>query len=144
MFLDRLMIHLKPLEKTYSFTVWSDRKLKAGQKWKERIEAEIVEADVIVMLVSPDFLASDFVMETELPRALNAAQNRGAQIMCILASPCLFEESELGAYQAVNPPTKTLQDLQETNDAEQERVFLALARQIISYLKEKAHQKNDP
>ena len=44
MFLDRLMIHLKPLEKTYSFTVWSDRKLKAGQKWKERIEAEIVNA----------------------------------------------------------------------------------------------------
>lgn len=138
MYFNRLQLHLRPLEKNYKFAYWSDRKLKAGDLWKERIIAEIEASDVIVMLVSADFLASDFVVETELPRALANAQERGARIMSILASPCLFEESELGAFQAVNSPNETLQDMQENNAANFERVFLRLAREIISYLKERA------
>jgi hypothetical protein len=57
-FLDRLLVHLKPLEKEGLLDLWVDTRLRAGDKWKKEIEKALQRATVAVLLVSADFLAS--------------------------------------------------------------------------------------
>jgi hypothetical protein len=64
-YVDRLRVHLKPLEKKYKFVVWDDKKLKPGDKWKQEIINNLDKSAVVILVISADFLASDFVMEFE-------------------------------------------------------------------------------
>jgi hypothetical protein len=66
-YLDRLLIHLKPLEKEGLIDVWADTRLKAGDQWRAEIEQALDRASVAILFVSADFLASDFITENELP-----------------------------------------------------------------------------
>ncbi|WP_420125971.1 toll/interleukin-1 receptor domain-containing protein [Longimicrobium sp.] len=131
----RLRVHLKPLEKKYKFVVWDDARLQPGDRWKNEIKENLAKADVIILLISADFLASDFVMEFEYPDALRMATERGAKVVAVIAGPCLFDEFEVADFQAVNTPHETLQDLEE-NGAAQERVFMECARVVSRYLRD--------
>lgn len=128
-YVDRLRIHLKPIEKKYNILIWDDSKLKPGENWKDSIVKKLESASVVLLIVSADFLASDFVMEFEYPEALKHAQEKGTRILMLIASPCLFDEFEISAIQAINSPDRTLQDL-EINGAEQERIFVKCAKLI--------------
>lgn len=132
-YVKRLRIHLKPLEKKYNFIVWDDKKLKPGDKWKDEILQNIEHSSVVILLISADFLASQFVMDFEYPKALAQAKDKGTKIVALIASPCLFEEFEIYDFQAINSPNETLQDL-ENNAAAQERVFVECAKTVSRYL----------
>lgn len=135
-YLKRLKVHLKPLERIYAFEAWDDRRIKPGQKWKDEIESAIQRSKVIILLLSADFLASDFVMEKEYPEALRKANEEGAQIVSVFVSPCMIEEFEIGDYQAVNSPDETLQDFGSADlAAKQERIYVDAARVIRDMLK---------
>jgi TIR domain len=103
-----LQTMLNPLEKNLSIEVWDDTKIKPGQQWKPEIEQALARACVAVLLVSPDFLASRFIAEQELPPLLQAAEQGGLKIVCLHVSHCLHEETEIGKYQAVNDLSQTL------------------------------------
>lgn len=100
--LDRLRQFLRPLELNNQISSWSDTQLTAGSNWQSEIRAEIEKADVAVLLVSPAFLASDFIRTEELPRllgkfnaSLKPAQTEeiaeGMLILPILLRPCLID-----------------------------------------------------
>ena len=136
-FVDRLRVHVKPLEQIYDFVIWDDSRIKPGQLWKDQISANLQSSHVIVIVMSADFLASEFVMTNEYPVAIKAAHDRGAHIIMIFASPCLYEDFEVSDFQAINSPEETLQDYQDDNmGANQERIFVKAARSIRDYLKE--------
>ena len=132
-YVDRLRIHLKPIEKKYNILIWDDSKLEPGDKWRETVIENLERASVVLLVVSPDFLASEFVMEFEYPKALKNAEEKGTKILMLIAGPCLLDEFEISDIQAINSPENTLQDL-ETNGAEQERVFVSCAKAIKRYL----------
>lgn len=135
--LDRLKLHLKPIIQKYSLSIWDDKQLRAGEKWRETINKKLAEADVIVVLLSADFLGSDFVMNFEYPQALSAANNRGAKIVVLVVSPCLYDEFDIADYHFVNDPDKTLQDIQaDDTAAAHERTVMKCAAVIRDYLKE--------
>jgi hypothetical protein len=103
--------HLKPLERRGLIAQWDDTKIKPGTHWREEIRSALERAKVAVLLVSADFLASDFIATNELPPLLNAAKERGTLILALIVRPCRFEKTELAQFQAVNPPSKPLSAL---------------------------------
>ena len=85
------------------------------------------KANIAILLISADFIASQFVMRKEVPHLLEKAEKNGAVILPIILSPCLFTDTNIGKYQAVNAPEKTLEDC---TYAEQERTLTKLMQEI--------------
>jgi len=87
--LEKLKSHLSPLIRRGLVHVWSDARIGVGSRWQDEIEAALRESDSAVLLVSPDFLASDFIWNEELPKLL-AHQKEGMQILPLIARPCAW------------------------------------------------------
>lgn len=126
--LNRLQTHLKVLQYLYGqINYWDDTKIGTGDKWLKEIEENLKSATIAILMVSTDFLASDFVMRKEVPQLLDAANRRGVRIMPLILSPCLFEDSAISQYQAVNTPEEALEELSKP---QQEKIFLKLMIEI--------------
>lgn len=125
--LERIQVHLRPLERENRIERWDDTRIQPGSQWRIEIKRALERARVAVLLVSADFLASDFIQDDELPPLLTAAQEGGAVVLPIIVSPSLFERSRLAAFQAVNPPSSPLIQM---SSAKRERLFAVLATAI--------------
>ncbi len=126
--LKRLQVHLKPLERLGTVVRWDDTMIMPGTKWREEIQKAVASAKVVVLLISADFFASDFITTNELPPLLAAAEMEGAVILPIIVSPSWFEQTaSLARFQAVNPPSKPLVNM---NKGAQEKVFVKAIQAI--------------
>ena len=106
---DRLKIMMKPLLRGgQDLLLWDDSQIASGRPWREGIERALAEAKVALLLVSDDFLASEFVMGEEVPPLLAAAEAEGVPILWVSVSPSFVEETEIHRYQAVLPPSRHL------------------------------------
>ena len=127
-YLKRLMVHLRPYEKQSQIDVWSDTKIKPGQPWRNEIEIALKRAAVAVLLISADFLASDFIVDEELPKLLQAAQSEGVKILSIILKPCAFTTvTSISQFQTVNDPARPLISMDE---AEKELTWVNLAKSV--------------
>jgi hypothetical protein len=107
--LDRLRVHLRPLERDFKLDIWDDTKIQSGAKWRKEIKRVLDEAAVAILLVSPDFLASDFIANNELPPLLKAAQEEGTVILPLILNHSSFTRHQgLSGFQAFNTPSKPL------------------------------------
>jgi hypothetical protein len=112
--LDRLRVHLKPLEKIYRLERWDDSRIKAGDLWRQEIEEALARAEVALLLVSPDFLASDFIDSSELPSLFQSAREKGLRIPWVPLRPSIWKKHpEIAKYQAIIPANKTLAQMSE-------------------------------
>ena len=88
---------LKPLVRERRLEVWSDERLLTGYEWRPQLAAAIARSRAALLLVSPSFLASDFIMEQELP----ALAERGVPLVPVLVRPCLWQEMRAAGEAAV-------------------------------------------
>ena len=111
-----LNTHLKPLTRDQKLEIWSDQKIRKGERWRDRIRRQMAMARVGIFLVSADFLASDFIHAEELPPLLKAANQEGATLLTIIVRPCggAFQDSPLSQLQAMNGPQTPLSGLTRT------------------------------
>lgn len=127
-YISRLRVHLKPLDKKGKIEIWDDKKIKAGEKWKEEIEKALKRSKAAIFLISADFLASDFIVENELPPLLLKAKNEGLRIIPIIVKPCGYlRDPNLKSFQAINDPEKPLSSL---NENDREVVFDKVTKEI--------------
>jgi hypothetical protein len=125
--LDRLLVHLEPLQRKGLIKRWSDQQISPGAAWREEIASAIDKAAVAILLVSPDFLASEFISTDELPPLLRAAKERGAVILPVILRPCRFtRDPELSAFQAFN----RAKPVAKLRDVEQDEIWDAVAAEV--------------
>jgi hypothetical protein len=101
--LERLQVHLKPLQRAWKVDVWDDTRVQPGQEWKQEIQRAIEAAKIAILLISADFLASEFIATQELPSLLSAAEAKGTVIMPVILSKCSSESLDaLSKFRTVN------------------------------------------
>lgn len=126
--LKRLHVHIKPLEKKGLVDVWDDTKIKTGDKWRDQIETALSKAAIAILIISADFLASDFIVDNELPPILKKAALEGTLVLPVILKPCRFlREDRLSQFQALNPPDKPILSMSEV---EQEEMWDKLSQTI--------------
>ena len=126
-FMEELLTHLKPLLRSGSVNAWSDQQIATGSMWFAQIQAALQRTSAAVLLVSPDFLASDFIHEHELGPILKAAEEGGVRVLWVPIQASNFEETPLAKYQAVSPPDVPLGIL---GKAERNQAWVRVCKEI--------------
>ncbi len=98
---NELETHLKILQRQDSIDVWQDRKIEAGDDWKTSIDDHLERAHIILLLISADFLASDYCYELEARRALERSQKGTARVIPVILRPCNWQIAEFATLQAL-------------------------------------------
>jgi formylglycine-generating enzyme required for sulfatase activity len=93
--------HLKILERQGYIAAWHDRKIAPGAEWDAEISTYLEQADLILLLVSADFLASDYCWNIEIDRAIKRHEDGEAIVVPIILRPTDWEEAPFSKLQAM-------------------------------------------
>lgn len=97
----KLKSHLTPLERAGLITLWSDTSIDAGMDWKKEINQHLKTAQIILLLVSPDFMESDYCYSIEMKQAMERHEREEAQVIPVILRPVYWQESLFGKLQAL-------------------------------------------
>jgi internalin A len=98
---NELETHLKLLQRQGLIETWHDRKIEAGDEWKRKIDENLERADIILLLISADFIASDYCYEIELKRALERHENGEARVIPVIVRDCNWRIAPFAKLQAL-------------------------------------------
>ena len=91
--------HLSLLRRQGLIDPWHDRRIRPGQAWKQQIDQNLRQADLILCLVSADFISSDYCFDVEMYQALKMHQDRTAQVVPIIVRPSDGHAAPFGKLQ---------------------------------------------
>lgn len=97
---DQLEIHLAMLKRQGFIETWHDRRITAGEPVDHSISANLERADIILLLVSPDFLASDYCYDREMTRALERHTSGSCMVIPVILRPCDWHDAPFGKLMA--------------------------------------------
>jgi hypothetical protein len=127
-YLERLQVHIRPLERKSLIQLWSDTAIKSGEKWKNEIETALKKSSIALILISADFLASEFIINNELQPLLKDAEEKGTLIIPLVLKPCRFvREPSISQFQSANDPATPLCSMTEY---EQELIYEKIVNRI--------------
>ena len=108
---ERLRRQLSVLERRGHFHIFWDGLIKPGERWDERLKAELHRADIFLLLVSEYFLDSDYVHEVELPKALALRSEGKAEVLPVILRHCLWQYTELTDFQCILCEGRPVEDV---------------------------------
>ena len=85
---EKLKIHIAPLLRNGTISIWSDHQILAGQPLDSEIKANLAIADLFLLILSPSYLASDYCMNVELAHAISRQHSNKVKIVPIIAESC--------------------------------------------------------
>ncbi|NPV20371.1 toll/interleukin-1 receptor domain-containing protein [Bradyrhizobium aeschynomenes] len=97
---DQLETHLSMLKRQGFIETWHDRRITAGEKLDAAISANLERADVVLLLVSPDFLASDYCYDKEMKRAIERHEAGECRVIPVILRPCDWHDAPFGGLLA--------------------------------------------
>ena len=127
---------VRPIARKHSLKIWSDDEITVGAIWQSEIEKALARTKIGVLLVSPDFLDSEFIRKNELPPLLEAAQKEGVRIYWIACRPSNVEYTEIHKFHCANQPSTPLSTLKKASrDKELQQIseeLFQLSKEILS------------
>jgi internalin A len=107
---NELETHLKLLQRTGLISVWHDRNIEAGDDWKKQIDENLERADIILLLVSADFIASDYCYEKEMKRALDRHETGEARVIPVIVRDVNWGLAPFAKLQALPKDAKAVME----------------------------------
>ena len=98
---DDLIVQLSPLRRQSFIAAWHDRDINAGDDWKREIDTHLNTAGMVLLLVSPDFIASDYCYEIEMKRALERHDAGECRVIPVFLRACDWKGSPFGRLQGL-------------------------------------------
>ncbi|MVT55264.1 TIR domain-containing protein [Bradyrhizobium yuanmingense] len=126
---DRLETHLSVLKRQRLIDAWHDRRIKAGDEVDHSIDSDLNAADVILLLVSPDFLASSYCYDVEMQRAMERHEAREASVIPVILKHCDWHSAPFGKLLAAPKDGKPIKAWADADEA-----FLDVVKQIRAEL----------
>lgn len=105
---EELIKHLAPLERLNLISEWHDRKIEPGDKWEQAISAELQKADIIILLISIDFINSKYCYDNEMDMALDRAADDRAVVIPVIARSCMWKIGKFSHLQALPTDGKAI------------------------------------
>jgi WD40 repeat protein len=130
--LNKLKTHLQPLQREGLIEVWYDRDISAGTEWETEIKERLNAAQIVLLLVSPDSMDSDYCYSIEMKRALERRVRGEAEVIPVILRPVYWHGEPLGKLQALPKDGKPVTDLDWYN---LDRAFYDVATGIRKVLK---------
>jgi hypothetical protein len=121
----RLETHLKPLQREGVISNWHDHMIDAGTEWKGQIDAHLNSAKVILLLISADFVASEYCYDIEMTRALERQAAGEARVIPIILRPVDWQGSPFARLQVLPTGGKPI-----TSWANRDEAFLDVVHGI--------------
>lgn len=122
---NELEVHLTMLKRQGLITTWHDRRIVVGSEIDQDISQNLEDSDVILLLVSAHFLASNYCYEKEMVRALEKHELREAKVIPVILHPCDWHHAPFGKLLATPTDGKPV-----TMFANQQEAFTIIAKQI--------------
>jgi hypothetical protein len=135
-FRNKLEKHLAALKNQGVLEIWHDRKIIAGQEWENEINGNLSNADIILLLISADFIASRYCYDIEMIRALERHNANEAIVIPIILRPADWHKMPFGKLQALPKDAKPVTKWQPQDEA-----FLSISQGIriaVSQLRQKS------
>jgi tetratricopeptide (TPR) repeat protein len=114
---DRLATHLSLLKRQGTIADWSDRDITAGTEWKGQIDARLMQAQIVLLLISSDFLASEYCYDVEMKRALERHEHGEARVIPIFLRPVDWEGAPFGKLQGLPTDTRPVTTWKNRDEA---------------------------
>jgi hypothetical protein len=129
--LQHLMAHLMPLQRQGLITMWSDTDINAGKKWELEITKHLNTSQIILLLVSPDFMMSQYIYSKEMKRAIERHEQGEATVIPIILRWVSWQRTPLGELQALPKDGKPVKSWKDEDEA-----FLDVAEGISKVIEE--------
>jgi hypothetical protein len=132
-YLQSLQSQLKILERLGKIELWSDAQILPGERWNDSIIQKLQSSDIILLLISADFLNSDYIWNTEFKMALDREHKGEASIVPIILKKCLWRETPLKELQAIpQDDNGRLKPVAEWED--RDKAFAHIAEDLVKLI----------
>lgn len=134
---DLLEVHLSMLKREGAIDVWHDRRIGAGNDLDKAISESLQTADVILLLISPDFLASNYCYDSEMIRAMERHESGEAKVIPVILRHCDWHHAPFGKLRATPTDGKPIKKWTDLDEA-----FLDVVRDIRQAVQELGASKH--
>jgi hypothetical protein len=114
--LNKLKAHLKPLQRQGLIDVWYDRDIGAGTEWEQEIKEHLENSQIILLLVSPDFMNSDYCYGVEMMKAIDRHNRREANVIPVILRH-VYWQAVLGNLQALPTDARPVKSWPDQDEA---------------------------
>lgn len=142
---DELLVHLKTLELTHNINVWYDGQIMPGENIDTAVSKQLCSSDIVLFLISPNFLASWYCVNIELEKAIERHNRDECIVIPVIISKCIIEDSfAFSKLKRVPQDGRPIQNFKPMNDG-----YINALKQIkqlidIKFTKTKKASVNEP
>jgi hypothetical protein len=127
--LDKLVKEMAMLKETYNLDIWFDSRIKIGKEWDKQIQEKLESADIFILLLSRDFLASEYIKYVELPKIFERTKKNECFVSPILLSSCRWKDDKrINAATVIPKKQSTLLEIKEWKN--EDAAFLEVSNKL--------------